>query len=251
MILGIDIGNTRTTFALVRDLSIVDEEHIPSGRVTFRRAHEALRKLRDRAPDSTLDGAGIASVVPHLTELVRNAVVEVTGVQPVVVTPLTAGIPTSYATPDAIGADRLCNAIAAFEAVHGGAIVIDCGTAVTLDCIDAQGAFLGGAILPGYRSASRALSSITAQLPDIILTAPERGIGTSTDECLRSGIVLGTTYAIEGLLGRIISESFSDEFPALIVTGGHAELFASTTALTVKIMPDLVQQGIALTVARA
>lgn len=251
MILAIDIGNTRTTYALMREMTVVAQDHTPSGRTTFRRALDVIRKLCNTVARDEITAVGIASVVPLLTDLCRNASAEITGRTPIVVSHQSAGLKTGYLAPETIGADRLCNAIAAYHAVSGAAIVIDCGTAVTLDCIASDGAFLGGAILPGYRSASRALSNITAQLPEIELLAPTAAVGTSTDECLRSGIVFGTTAAIEGLLGRMIFETYGDSFPALIATGGHAELFATTTSLTVQVMPDLVLQGVALVAGTA
>ena len=246
MLLAIDIGNTRTTFALMRGTSVIAEEHASSPRLNFRKAREIIRTISVAVPGETISSTGIASVVPTLTDLVRNAADEIVRKPSQLVTSQSARFETSYTAPDTIGADRICNAVAAFHHAKGAAIVIDCGTAITLDCIGPSGEFLGGAILPGYRTAAQSLNTTTAQLPEVILNAPALAMGQSTDQCLRSGIVLGTTYAIEGLIGRMMFESFDNIFPELIVTGGHADVFLKTSSLRANKLPDLVLTGIAL-----
>lgn len=246
MLLAVDIGNTRTTFAVMRGTAVLAEEHALSPRLNFRKAREIVRTISVAVPGEIVSATGIASVVPTLTDLVRNAADEIVGKPSQLVTPESARLSTSYSAPDTIGADRICNAVAAYHHTKGPAIVIDCGTAVTLDCIGPSGEFLGGAILPGYRTAARSLNTTTAQLPEVILNAPDFAMGRSTDQCLRSGIVLGTTYAIEGLISRMMLESYGNVFPELIVTGGHADVFLETSSLRANKFPDLVLTGIAL-----
>ena len=127
MILCIDIGNSRTTFALLKDGKIRSMEHESSRHLSYKHALMALRRLCAGVSSGEITAAGVASVVPFLTTLVVNAAFEATGFVPVVINGATAGIPTSYDKPDSIGADRMCNAAAAYNIAHNAAIVIDWG----------------------------------------------------------------------------------------------------------------------------
>ncbi len=250
MILVADIGNSRTTIALVEGRTTAASVGSPTARLNFRRTIALIRDLAGGARDGGIAGAAIASVVPTHTTLMANAIQEACGVEAVVVSAGTAGIKTTYDDPAAIGADRLCNAVAAHALTGAGAIVIDCGTAVTIDCVDAAGTFLGGAILPGFRTAVRALHDGTAQLPEIPLEPPATAMGTSTVTNLQSGIVLGTTYAIDGIVRRIMEESFANANVPVIVTGGHAAVYRTVTSLETLHEPDLVLIGAAMIGAR-
>jgi type III pantothenate kinase len=250
MTLCIDIGNTRTTFAVMHNGAVIAHAHESSRHLAFKKAQQAIHALVAGASSDTVSAAGIASVVPFLTTLVINAVKEETQCDPHIINAATAGMRTSYADSASIGADRLCNAAAAFALAQGPVIVIDCGTAITIDCVSASGEFIGGAILAGYRTAMRALTANTAQLPEIPFERPEKALGDSTERCLQSGVLLGTTYAIEGLIRKIVDEAYTISSPTLIVTGGHHDLFSATTSMEVRPVPDLVLMGIELLTAK-
>jgi type III pantothenate kinase len=251
MTLCIDIGNTRTTFAVMHNGAVIAHAHESSRHLAFKKAQQAIHSLVAGAHAGEITAAGIASVVPFLNTLVANAVKEEIKCEPHIITAVTGELKTTYADSASIGADRLCNAAAAFALVQGPAIVIDCGTAVTIDCVSASGGFIGGAILAGYRTAMRALTSNTAQLPEIPFERPEKALGDSTERCLQSGVLLGTTYAIEGLVRKIVDEAYTISSPVLIVTGGHHDLFSATTSMEVRPVPDLVLMGIELLTAKA
>jgi type III pantothenate kinase len=246
MILVVDIGNTRTTIALMNSGVVAAMDGAPSPRLAFRKALHLVRTLVGQVPGVSITGAAIASVVPTNTTLVANAIMEACSLEPIVVSCATAALNARYDDPESIGADRVCNAIAAHHLTGGAAIVIDCGTAATIDCVDSNGTFIGGAILPGYRTAINALHQGTALLPDIPLIPPPAALGTSTTENIQSGIILGTTLAIEGLVRRIMMESYAGEAVPIIVTGGHAGIFHSLSALEVRIEPNLVLMGAAI-----
>ncbi|HZV11679.1 MAG TPA: type III pantothenate kinase [Candidatus Kapabacteria bacterium] len=251
MTLCIDIGNTRTTFALVHNGAVIAHAHESSRHSAFKKVQHVVHMLIAGASPGAVSAAGIASVFPYLTALVTNVVKEEMKREPHIISAATAGMKTSYANPAAIGADRLCNAAAAFALAKGPAIVIDCGTAITIDCVSASGEFIGGAILAGYRTAAHALAGNTAQLPDIPFERPEKALGDSTEHCLQSGVILGTTFAIEGLVRKIVDEAYTISSPALIVTGGHHDIFSATTSMEVQPIPDLVLMGIEILTANA
>jgi len=251
MTLCVDIGNTRTTFAIVENGIVIASAHESSRHIAFKKAQQAVHRLCDNENAGEISTAGIASVVPYLTTLVANAIKDATGCEPFLVTAASSGIETAYDHSESLGADRLCNAAAAFRMASGSAIVIDCGTAATIDCISASGKFLGGAIMSGYRTTARALAGITAQLPEIPFVVPSNALGTSTDLCMQSGIFLGTTYAIEGIVRKIIAEAYQSASPILIVTGGHYDVFCGITSLDVHPAPDLVLQGIEILTERS
>ncbi len=244
MTLCIDIGNSRTTFGLLENGTVRATEHESSRHLSYKRALLTLQRLLKDIEPGAVTAAGIASVVPFLTTLVVNAATEAVGRTPVVISADASVINTKYDDPNSVGADRLCNAAAAYLAAQGAAIVVDCGTAATIDCVGADGTFLGGAILSGYRTTALALARATARLSDIELALPSHALGTSTNECLQSGVVLGTTFAIEGVLRRIIEEAYEGKQPSLLVTGGHHKIFSSLTSFSVTAAPDLVLQGI-------
>ncbi|HET7152785.1 MAG TPA: type III pantothenate kinase [Candidatus Kapabacteria bacterium] len=251
MTLCIDIGNTRTTFALMQHGAVIAHASESSRHLAFKKAQQAVRALVAGASPGSVTAAGIASVVPFLTTLVVNAVKEEAACDPIIITAETVKMNASYDEPATIGADRLCNAAAAYALANGPAIVIDCGTAATIDCVSASGEFIGGAILGGYRTAMRTLASNTALLPEIPFEKPAKALGDSTVHCMQSGVILGTTFAIEGIVRKIIDEAYTIVSPALFVTGGHHDIFSATTSLEVQPVPDLVLMGIELLTAKA
>lgn len=208
MLLAIDIGNTSVTSALVRDGAPGPARRAPSERGASRAAVEAL--LRDLlaaegvAP-AGLDGIVLASVVPPLTAHVR-AVAGALGIPLLVADHTTVPIPIRVDEPATVGADRLVDAYAAAR-LHGApAVVLDFGTATTVDAVAADGGYLGGAIAPGLELGLEALATRTALLPRVEPRAPARAIATSTVEAIQAGAVLGYQALAAGLLARVRDE---------------------------------------------
>jgi type III pantothenate kinase len=148
--------------------------------------------------------------------------------------------------PLTVGADRIINTLAASR-LHGvDCIVVDLGTATTYDCITADGVFLGGVIQPGVRTSAETLFRRTAKLAATELAAPKRVIGTRTDECIRSGVVLGAAASVDGLVRRIKAEWPRATVPRVIATGGLAEVVKPHASEIESVEPDLTLHGLRL-----
>jgi len=154
------------------------------------------------------------------------------------------GLPIKYSPPDAVGADRVANAIAALARWKPPIVVIDLGTATTFDAIDASGAYLGGAILPGVMISVEALFQRAAKLPQIELAAPETAIGTTTAHAMQSGIVFGYASAIDGLCQRFQAELGGDV--KFVATGGHGRAFTELSTLISEYDELLTLEGLRL-----
>ena len=186
---------------------------------------------------------GISSVVPNITGIYEKVAVKYFGRKSFVVgSHLNLGIKIFYDEPKTVGADRLCNVIAAFEKFKGPGIVIDFGTATTYDVYDRRGNYLGGNISPGIETSAYALHQKTAKLPKINLVLPEKIIATNTTESMQNGILLGALDAMEGMIKRI-SKQF-DEKPQLVMTGGISGFIRENSKLKFRLEPDLVLEGI-------
>lgn len=166
-----------------------------------------------------VDSAVCASVVPSLESALAEMCRKWLGVELwFLKTGAQVGLEVVYEPPSAVGADRLANAIGALALFTPPVVVVDFGTATTFDVIDAQGRYIGGAILPGVQISSQALFAKAAKLPAVKFSAPETAIGRDTTHSLQSGIMLGYADAIDGLTARICCELGS---PARVVaTGG-------------------------------
>jgi type III pantothenate kinase len=139
---------------------------------------------------------------------------------PVVGPGLKTGMPIRMDNPREVGADRLVNAVAAYERLGGPCIVVDFGTAITYDVVGGAGEYIGGIIAPGVEISMEALTARAAAIPRIDLTAPRALIGKSTVEAIRSGVIFGFASQVDGILGRL-REELGDEADA-IATGGLA-----------------------------
>jgi type III pantothenate kinase len=205
MLLAIDAGNTNITIGCFRDGTLTAVRRFGTDpQATADELDVALRAFL-ALDDTSLDEAvavAVASVVPSIT-LALETVAERHHLAAVIASAGTVPLPVRVDRPAEVGADRLVNALAAAR-IHGTpAIVIDAGTATTFDCVAPDGAYVGGAILPGPELGLEALATRTAQLPRVELRAPDRAIGRSTVEAMQAGLVLGYHEMIRGLLNRI------------------------------------------------
>lgn len=187
----------------------------------------------------------LCSVVPPVTTSIADMSERFFGTNPLVVTgALDLGIRNAYQPPEAVGADRLVNAVAAVHFYGKPCIVVDFGTATTFDAIDRNGTYLGGAISPGITMAAEALFQRTAQLPRVALNQPKQAIGRSTVESIQSGLVFGYVGIVKELVSRFKAELGEDA--KVIATGGLAPLIAPLTGVIEEINPDLTLFGLAL-----
>lgn len=251
MLLAGEVGNSNTMFGLY---DLPHAELVASWR---------LSTDRDRMPDdwfaslSSLFHAGgyalaevdaviLSSVVPPVTTALHSLAQDRLGVRPIVVDPtLDLGIRLLVEEPTKLGADRLVDCVAAYAKYGGPAIIIDLGTATTIDAISAIGDFVGGAIATGVATSLKALSANASQLFNIELRLPDHTLGKNTVDQLRIGIVLGHLALLEGLVIRMMQELGETNIP-VILTGGLAPLFVGQSPLFTDHDPELTLDGLRL-----
>jgi type III pantothenate kinase len=228
MLLAVDVGNTNIVYGLFDGETLVHQFRVESGR--SRTADEyavTLRALLDMhgVQPSQVGAAIVASVVPALTEPMVQLVQRAFGREALVVGPgIRTGMAILYENPREVGADRIVNAVAAYERVKGGVIVVDFGTATTFDCVTPKGEYLGGVIAPGIQISADALFARAAKLPRVEIARPPKVAGRNTVHSMQSGIVYGYVGLVDGLVERLGAEL---GYPcAVIATGGLARLIA-------------------------
>lgn len=224
MLLVVDAGNTQTHLGAFRGQELVHDWRFATVRDST--ADElgarlrSLLALRDLSfPD--LDASILSSTVPQLRpEWTAMAERYLGHEMPVVGPGVRTGMPIRMDNPREVGADRLVNAVAAYERLGGPCVVVDFGTALTYDVVGSAGEYIGGIIAPGVEISMEALTSRAAAIPRIDLTAPRALIGKSTVEAIRSGVIFGFAAQVDGILGRL-REQLGEETEA-IATGGLA-----------------------------
>jgi type III pantothenate kinase len=185
----------------------------------------------------------MVSVVPGWSAIVEEVAARQPGRPLVNATHRTIPLPVRVAEPELVGADRLLGAWTARALVGAPCIVVDVGTATTIDVVDASGAFVGGAILPGPALGMHALARGTALLPPVPLELPGRAIGRDTVAAIASGVMLGQREAIAGLIGLMAVELGSDRRPSVVLTGGDARVLGAPDWAD-RIEPDLLLHGL-------
>lgn len=226
MLLAIDVGNTQTHVGLFRETGMLEHWRFHTARTAT--ADElaaivgALLGLRDlRLAD--VEAAIVSCVVPALSQSYEQMHARYLGGKGALVGPsMRTGMPIRIENPRELGADRLANAVAAYERVGGACIAVDFGTALNYDVVSAEGEYLGGVISPGIEISLEALSQRAAALPKVPLGAPRAAIGRGTLEAIQSGVVFGYAGQVDGLVARI-REELGDEATA-IATGGFAPI---------------------------
>ncbi len=231
MLLAIDIGNSNTVFGIFHGEVLVDHLRIESRRNSTEDEYGALLAalLDGRGIDrQQVHSAVIGSVVPPLTEVFASLCRRWLSTEALIIGPgVRTGMPILYDNPREVGADRIVNAIAAYERCNRACIVVDFGTATTFDVINDDGAYLGGVIVPGVGISADALFNRAAKLPRVEIARPAEVIGRTTVGAIQSGLVFGYVALVEGLVRRIAGELDSD--PHVIATGGLAPLIARET----------------------
>ncbi len=277
MLLAIDVGNTESVIGLYA-LTAAEGEALPPSDAGFgigaedepRRGlthHWRLSTVPTRTPDehavlltqlldlegldisTTIDGIAVSSSVPAVTgELRQMAARWFEGVPCVVLGPgVKSGLPILYDNPKEVGADRVANAVGAYDLYGGPCVVVDLGTATTFDAISAAGEYLGGAITPGVAISLEALFQHAAALRRVELVPPRDVIGRSTVESIQSGALYGFAAQVDGLCRRIMAELG----PATVVaTGGLSELVAPYAEVVEHVEPWLTLHGLRIVYER-
>src|ERR1043166_6211407 len=250
MLLAIDVGNTNIVLGVFDDATLIQSWRLQTLRertsdelgllVDGLFAHSRIERVQIRA-------VIIGSVVPPLTGTMRDMSQRYFGVPAVIVEPgVNTSMPILYENPSEVGADRIVNGVAAFERFGRDAgrpmIVVDFGTATTLDAITAKGEYLGGAICPGVQISADALFQRAARLPRIDVRKPARVVGRTTVGAMESGLFWGYVGMVEGLVRRMGDELGGNAI--CVATGGLADVIAPETPLIQHVDPDLTLHGL-------
>lgn len=251
MLFCIDIGNTNITLGLYAGEALV--------------SHWRLATDHDRMPDEfamqlvalftyaqlsakDVDGIALASVVPPLTGKWVEVCRTYLRCEPLVVDATTkTGIQILYDNPQAVGADRIVDAVAAYRLYGGPTCVVDFGTATTFDAITATGDYLGGAIVPGIGISADALFQRAAKLPKVDIARPPTAIGRNTVHAMQSGLLFGYVGLVEGMVARFRAELGPQM--KVIGTGGLASIIAQETTVIEHIAPWLTLDGLRMVYA--
>ncbi len=245
-ILAVDVGNTHIEIGLFSGKQFITSWRITTGvhrtEDEFLAYIAQLLTLRNISLSQIKDVA-ISSVVPDVTQILSRMSSRYFQREPLIVDhTLDLGITVDYHPPASVGADRLCNAVSAFERFGGPLIIVDFGTATTFDVVDSQGVYLGGAIAPGVETTAWGLAERASKLPRIPLVFPERVIGKSTEESMQAGILLGSVKMVDGLIEEMLN--ILPGKPKIIGTGGLAPLIAERSSYIKIVEPDLVLDGL-------
>ena len=244
----IDIGNTNVVLGLYEAEALVSHWRIATEH--HRMADEYAMLILDLFERSGQDpadveGVIVSSVVPPLTGVFEKLSGRYFGQAPRIIgAGIRTGVRILYDNPQEVGADRIVNAVAAFERYGGPACVVDFGTATTFDAISSEGDYLGGAIAPGIGIAAEALFQRTAKLPRIDLVRPPAVIGKNTVQSMQSGLLFGYVGLVEGIVSRFQSEL--GQGMKVVATGGLAALIAGETDVIDAVDPWLTLEGLRL-----
>ena len=250
MLLAIDVGNTQTLIGLygVGSVELVDHWRISTN--AERTSDEYALVVQEFlgfhgfsfADD--IGGVALSSVVPRVTAALREMTTKYFGFAALVVGPgIRTGMPIRYDDPKEVGADRIANAVGAYDLFGGPTVVVDFGTATTFDAISDKGEYLGGAIVPGIEISLDALFEKAAGLRRVELIAPRNVIGRSTAESIQSGAIYGFAAQVDGIVERLELEMGTSN---VVATGGLANLIAPHSRKIAHHEPWLTLHGLRL-----
>ena len=246
MLLAIDIGNTNIVIGCIQDDEILFEARIATDRtltsdqygVEIKNMLESFGVRKEELTDCI-----ISSVVPPVFNSVRTGVIKVIGKQPIVVGPgLKTGLNIQVDVPSQVGSDRIVIAVAALAEYEAPLILMDLGTATTIEVVEPGNVYMGGVIIPGVKVSVDALTSRAAQLPGISLDQPKSVIGKNTVDCMRSGVMYGTAGMIDGIVDRMEEELGHKS--TLVATGGMAQFVTPLCKHEIILEKDLLLKGL-------
>jgi len=238
-----DIGNTNTHVGLADAQKVRQTTDIPTADWCTGRAARQLAQFVGRKPVS---GAAICSVVPRVTPKVQGAIRRLWKLNCLELNPATLrGVGVDYPKPGSIGPDRLANAVAARRYFKAPVVVVDFGTAVTFDVVNARGDYVGGIIAPGLAAMTDYLHERTALLPRIRIRDVKSAIGKSTEQAMLAGAVLGYRGLVRELILQLRRELKTRRLP-VVATGGYAALIARGLPEISRVIPGLTLEGLRL-----
>lgn len=246
MLLVVDVGNTNTVFGAYRGDRLVHHFRVET---STRRTGDELGILvkellaHGGVALAEIDATICSSVVPPLQFALDQMVRRFLGHAPLFVGPgIRTGMPVLYDNPREVGADRIVNAVAAYEKWRQGLVIVDFGTATTFDAVTPKGEYLGGAICPGVTISMEALFENASMLPRVEFAKPERVVGRNTVASMQSGFVYGYVGLVDGLCARMAAEL---GFPVkCVATGGLAPLIGSLSKVIDAVDENLTLEGL-------
>lgn len=232
MLLVVDVGNTNIVLGVYEESKLLYDWRIATQKD---RTSDEYGMIFDQifryhgVESEKVTDVIISSVVPTLMHTLSAMTYGYFGFQPMVVgAGIKTGMNIKVDNPKEVGADRIVNAVAGFEKYGGPLIIVDSGTAITIDVISESGDYLGGAIAPGIRISSDALFIRTAKLPKVEIVKPERVIGKNTEEGLRSGIIYGYVGLVDFIIEKMLQEmNWNIDQVKVLSTGGFSSMLAS------------------------
>ena len=246
MLLAFDIGNTTIAVGVFKGKKLLKDWRIKTDKEkTGDEYGIILLSLFQREaikPDG-FEAAIISSVVPPLTPVFQDLLLDLFGLEALLVGPgLKTGMPILYENPFEVGADRVVAALAAYEKYGGPCVVVDFGTATTFDAISAKGEYLGGAIAPGIQISAEALYLKTAKLPRIEIRKPRRAIGRTTVSSMQSGLYFGYIGLVSNIIAQVRKELGKEA--RVISTGGFGGQLTPEVLAIEAYEPHLVLDGL-------
>ncbi len=251
MLLAIDVGNTQTVIGLFAEGDLIDHWRIAT--VAERTSDELALVLEQLIALSgheaaVIEGIAVCSGVPRITAELRTMAARYFDLEALILEPgVKTGMPILYENPKEVGADRIANSVGAYDRYGGPVIVVDFGTANTIDAVSEHGEYLGGAIFPGIEVSLDALFGRAAGLRRVELVAPQHVIGKTTAEAIQSGAVYGFSGQVDALVTRCIAELGA---ATVVATGGLAELIAPHSTTIQHLDPWITLHGLQLIYAR-
>jgi len=249
MLVTIDVSNNQTVIGLYAGERLMHHWRIATNLERTADEHGALlstlmHSARLEVPIHP-EGVALSCSVPPLNQVMEQVAVRYFDCAPLIVGPgIKTGMPILYENPKEVGADRIVNAVAAYDRFASACIVVDFGTATTLDYVTGRGEYAGGAIAPGLGVSMDALIEHAAKLYRVELTRPKETVGRTTMAAIQSGLIFGYTSLVDGLVGRIRKERGDNLH--VIATGGLAELIAPESETIEEVDEFLTLKGLRL-----
>jgi type III pantothenate kinase len=251
MLLVLDVGNTNTTLGLYEGRDLKHSWRLTSERQrTVDEYGIMCRTLLNLAglDSSAITAIAVSSVVPMLDFTLHKMAEVYFKLEPLFITSQNAGMPVLYDDPREVGADRVVNAIAAFDKYGGPCIIVDFGTATTFDAVSQAGEYLGGIIYPGIQISADALFQRAARLRNTDIRRPDKLIGTTPAQSIQSGLYYGNIALVDGVLERLIGELGGGT--RVIATGGLAPLISRGSRLIEAVEANITLEGIRIVYER-
>lgn len=246
MLLAIDVGNTNTTLGVYEGAVLREHWRVETSHTrTYDEYGILLRQLFASAglEPARVSAVVIASVVPPLAFTLEQMCVRYFDRKPMFVGPgMKTGMPILYENPREVGADRVVNAVAAYERWRCALVVVDFGTATTFDVISGKGEYLGGAICPGIGISMDALARSASKLPRVEFAKPPSVVGKNTVASIQAGLVYGYVGMVDGICAQIAAELATP--PKVVATGGLAPLIAGVSRSISEVDEHLTLEGL-------